>query len=185
MNQNIIIRPVKKEDITNILALDRKITGEFFVPLLAKIYESLGIRPHTQQDLENELLIDEKSFLEYLDQPDTTKLYGAFTERDNTACGIIVFHTYNYNNVEIDLLMVDSDYRNQKIGKQLFQTILRAFPNTLHCTVSPFQHYNEKALRFYESLGFKRIGKGPLNEKNTHNISYHDLYFVYQLDIVK
>lgn len=182
-NDNIVIRAARFEDLKEILALDRRVTYEFFKPLFVSIYEHLGINQDAVHDLEIELADGEASFPEYTKPESQTKLYAAFDSSDNSPYGLIVFHQHDDITIEIDLLEVDANYRNKGVGRKLISSALHAFAGIKKCIVYPIQYNNESTLSFYQSLGFKNLGKGPADKKNSHGISYADMYFFYELII--
>jgi putative acetyltransferase len=59
----------------------------------------------------------------------------------------------------LEALFVDPDHHGKGIGKALIRNVLAAHPNL---TVD-VNEQNPKALRFYEHLGFERIGRSALD----------------------
>ncbi len=77
--------------------------------------------------------------------------------------------------IEIDLLIIDKEYRRLGLGKKLIYAALETYKECKTCTVYCFSH-NEKALAFYESQGFVVMGPGPKDRINNYGISYAELY---------
>ncbi len=183
IKSEIIVRPVQSEDLPGILEVDKKVTREHFIPLLTSTYNYLNINRSAEEDLENEIIEDEKTFPDYINPTNNTKLYGAFDSNTNKPYGLIIFHKADAETIMIDLIEVDQDYTNQKIGKKLFKAAIGACKNITRCMLYTIQHYNENTIAFYKSLGFKDPIKGPKDQKTPAGVSYHDIYFFYEIDI--
>lgn len=106
-------------------------------------------------------LEDHVFFLNHIMSKDN-KVYLAID--DNKVVGILAS-----NDNEINQLYIHNDYQGKGLGKR-FLEIAKA--NSIgRLTLYTFE-INHKAQRFYESNGFKIIGRGHENEENLNDIRY-------------
>ena len=181
--QPIDIRPATADELPSILELDKRVTYEFFKPLFIDIYNKLGIKNDIDHDLNEELKTDEQTFSLIIKMQSTERLHVAWDKAQNIPCGLLVFHKETNNEIILDLLLVDKNYRNQGIGKRLVHSAYKAFDGIKTITVYPVQFNNGNTLKFYESLGFKNLGVGPSDKINIYGIPYSDMYYYFKLDI--
>lgn len=82
--------------------------------------------------------------------------YAFCFEEDDVIKGFIIF-TLLYENVEIELLFVDNQYRNKNIGTSLIKYIFDNYKNKnvlLEVSLN-----NIPALSLYKKMGFIEVGK--------------------------
>lgn len=184
LNTPIIIRPAQIEELKEAFDLDARVTFEFFKPLLLKSYSHL-IDPKNIDDLLNsDLVTEEKLLSEAIKTPENKRLHIAYDTNKKCIAGLLLFHKEK-ELAELDLLLVDKDYRNRGIGKRLVYSVLDVFNDITTITVHPLKIDNNATLKFYESLGFKNLGSGPSDKINTFGVRYSDMYFMYKLDVHK
>ncbi|MBI6871225.1 GNAT family N-acetyltransferase [Clostridium aciditolerans] len=83
---------------------------------------------------------------------------------NNKVVGIIAF-----NGNEINQLYIHNDYQGKGLGKKLLD--MAKINSKGRLTLYTFE-VNHKAQRFYESNGFKIIGRGHENGENLDDIKY-------------
>lgn len=181
---NIEVRVVKKNELEEVLELDRRVIFEYFKPLYKKFYSHLPIGQNPDYFLEKDLELDTQNFKNYLEQDSGYDfLRVAYDVKNIKIVGIINFHFTQKNIIEIDLLIVDKVCRGQGVGKKLVNSLIKDFQDLQKIIVMPYQLGNEKTLNFYYSLGFKNLGL-PGDEKDfTYNIEKSKLYYLLELDI--
>ncbi|MDR3647236.1 MAG: GNAT family N-acetyltransferase [Candidatus Babeliales bacterium] len=165
------------------MELDRKVTYEFFKPLFIDIYTNLGIKNDIDNDLEEELKNDSQTFSNLIQSNGIERLHVAWDTLQNIPCGLLLFHKEENNEIMLDLLLVDKNYRGQGIGKRLVNSTYKTFDGIKIVTVYPVQFNNKNTLKFYESLGFKNLGVGPFDKINIYGIRYSDMYYHFKLDM--
>ena len=80
-------------------------------------------------------------------------------EEDNTSIGFIVF-SINENIATIELVAVDREYQNKRIGKAMMielDRFLYEVKNEVTLIKVGTQAENENAIRFYQNRGFKLV----------------------------
>ena len=88
---------------------------------------------------------------------------------DETIVGICrIFNKENFN--QLQAIYVLPEYQGQGIGKMFWNESLKFFDKNKKIIVQ-VATYNEKAIKFYESLGFKDNGKRFSEEKHRMPIS--------------
>lgn len=183
VRSEILVRPATLADIPEVLELDRRASFEYFKPLYTKAYAHLSLGKNPDYFLELDLKQDEQTFYELVKTPGDTRLHIAYDGELKRVAGLIVFHKEHEDIVELDLLLVDKDYRRMGIGKKLVRDAIATFKNIKTCLVYPIQHANNETLRFYQSMGFKNMGVGPENKKNIYGIKYSEMHFHFRFDL--
>lgn|SRR3989338_3875002 len=183
--EEFTIRTVKETELQAILELDRKVSFEFFKPLFMAGYSHLSIGQNPDYFLEKDLEADTKNFAKFLTENSAYNyLRVAFDNYKNRIVGLINFHIIDEKQtIEIDLLVIDKNYRGKGVGKKLVIETLFAFENLKYCIVHPFCLSNEKSLKFYYALGFKNLESAD-NAINSHYlVENYKLYYYLRLDI--
>lgn len=153
----IIIRPANLDDLESVLELDREISWEYFKPLFL-VDNDPSISENADALLEEDLIHDQIMFLEGAKEINQQRLYIAL-DSQGKIIGFIVFHLRE-KTVIIDLLLIQKDYRNQKIGKKLLESTFSVFDSIDHCELLAIIN-NVLALKCYEAMGFKRLREIP------------------------
>ena len=80
---------------------------------------------------------------------------------ENQIVGVLVLHLAGPLNGYIQTIATHPDWRNRGLGTQLMQfaeeRIFRQSPNVFLCVSS----FNPRAQKFYERLGYRRVGELP------------------------
>ncbi len=184
LRAEIVVRPAAMADVPEVLELDRHVTYEYFKPLYVKAYPHLPLGQDPDRFLEPELQQDEKTFYDCVKNPGNTRLHIAYDSNSKRIGGLIVFHKEHEDTIELDLLLVDKDYRKMGIGRKLVYNAVATFKYIKTCIVYPVRHKNDATLKFYQSLGFKNLGVCPLDKMNPYGIKYSDMYFYFRLDVI-
>lgn len=178
MATSITIRNAVITDYHSIIALDHKITYEYFKPLYQEYFAHLELGKNPDPFLEKELAADEHDFKELL-TGDNDRMLIALD--DGKIVGMMLFHEEN-KILDLDLLLIDKEYRKQGIGKKLVRALLDANSNASKCIVYCIRG-NEPARQFYEKMGFINHGLPQTDKKNIYGISFADFYWEYELII--
>ena len=136
------------------IKLDYKITFEFFKPLFIKLYSHLIESDKVDYFLNLELANDEKDFKETIKNKGNKRLYIAYDIDKKSIAGILLFHDKD-DFVELDLLLVDEDYRKKGVCRKLVFNAISFFENIKSAVVYPFIIDNGDTLKFYESIDYK------------------------------
>lgn len=124
----VTIQDAQLSDLDEIMALDRKVSFEYFQPLFKQQYPHLVLGQQADQLLEEDLVFDYAKFQKSLSaQTDQNRLLVAKDSDQEKVVGFLQFHIQPAYGV-FDLLMVDKEYRRQKIGQQLLAAALYKFP---------------------------------------------------------
>ncbi|MFA6527041.1 MAG: GNAT family N-acetyltransferase [Candidatus Babeliales bacterium] len=183
LDASIEIRHATISDLDKIIALDLDVSMEFFKPMYENCYHDTTMGQQAEQSLKNEVYCDANIFKNAITAHDNKqKLIIASDTTTTKYCGLILGEKTNDTTMEIALLLVAKDYRNQGVGKKLIRTALSAFDGITRCQVYPFKQNNKATLAFYEKVGFQKIGDAPADRKNSYGISFDKLYFQYVLD---
>ena len=81
----------------------------------------------------------------------------ALVYEDDFIKGILVYQ-YLYDRVEIDYIIVNSNYRKQKIATKLLQFLENSYKNINNITLE-VRESNKIAIEFYLKNGFKEVTK--------------------------
>lgn len=176
----IEVRPITQQDLAAAVELDRQISFDFFEPLYALGYPEFSFGQHPHDFLERELLEDAKEFALCIEAQGDQRLFVA--KWSNQIVGLILFHRKD-EILWLDLLLVDAKNRGLGIGKALVYKACAFWKECLYCDVCPFKRANSDTLKFYEAIGFKKLGDGPSDRINAYGERYSDLYYYYRLDI--
>ena len=176
--QNITIRFAQVADLTSVCDLDRMVTYEYFKPLYQEHFTHFELGCNPDPFLEKELAADVTDFKQLLTSNANHILIALDVER---IVGILIFHQES-TSLELDLLLIDEQYRKQGIGKKLVDAMLAANQDATHCNVYVIRG-NHPALKFYEKLGFINLGIPHKEKQNIYGISYADMYWHYELRI--
>ncbi len=175
---NCVIQPATAEDLQEIVALDYNVTFEFFKPLYLRSYSHL-IDPNKVDYLLNiELVRDEQLFRKIVGHEVNDRLHIAYDNNKKKIAGILSFHQEEHN-LELDLLLVDKEYRKMGIGRKLVLSVKDVCDGIKSIIVTPLKIDNAPTLKFYESLGFKNLGTIQSDQKNIYGVAYSDMYFYY------
>lgn len=176
----IIIQKPATTDLDALTKLDRKVCYEYFKPLYQQYYAhySFGMDPDTR--LEQDILEDKEMFAHCIEENGKYQLLAAFDSIANTIVGLLVFYKKDAESLELELLIIDSEYRKQGIGKRLIMEAIKKCDRIKTCNSYVFT-FNESAKKFYESLGFINLGKGEIDRMSDYGISYAELFYHYRL----
>jgi ribosomal protein S18 acetylase RimI-like enzyme len=127
----INLRRAEAGDIDDILALEKSLDG-------TKIYSALTDR----KELEEEI----KSTIFYV------------MEKDGKIVGDTAYEMKGENHAYIDGLVVSPEFQGQGIARQAMTMILEELKNikVIDLVTHP---ENERAIKLYESIGFKKVGE--------------------------
>ena len=81
----------------------------------------------------------------------------ALVYEDDFIKGILVYQ-YLYDRLEIDYIIVDSDYRKMGIATKLLKTLENTYKNIDNITLE-VRESNKSAINFYLKNGFKEVAK--------------------------
>ena len=81
----------------------------------------------------------------------------ALVYEDDFIKGILVYQ-YLYDRLEIDYIIVDSDYRNIGIATKLLKELEKTYKNIDNITLE-VRESNSSAINFYLKNGFKEVAK--------------------------
>jgi Acetyltransferase (GNAT) family. len=183
VTQPIDIRPASMNELPSVLELDERVTYEFFKPLYTALYQHLNVNRDVDKDLQEELVGDAENFPQLIDSWGAERLQIAWDVENNIPCGLLVFSQHAHNEVLLDLLLVDKNYRGKGIGKKLVRSVVQIFKDIKAMIVYPIQFNNDDTLKFYESLGFKNFGLASEDKINSHGIRHSDMYYYFRLDM--
>ena len=152
------VRSATHADIPEALNLSWKVSIEYFEPFFRSCYSEMSLGQDPLYYLKIDAMRDAQSFSECVSSEGFNRLYIACDQNTQKIVGLIVFHQEE-NNAEIDLLLIDKEYRNKGIGKKLVFSAFQTFKSSALWQVYVFSR-NEEALKFYRSLGFVDAGLG-------------------------
>lgn len=146
----INIRPAQQDDLEAVLELDRIISWEYFKPLFLQ-YTGLILSQKPDELLEDDLKKDRTMLSEGINHINNQRLLVACDQND-----IVGFASYQKEdlNIHVNLIFINKEYRNRKIGKRLMDSVLHTFADTRSCTLFVLDK-NISACRMYEAYGFK------------------------------
>ena len=129
--EKISLRRATAKDVNNILELEKNLDG-------TKIYSALIDRKELEEEIRN------------------TVFY--VIENDGEIAGDTAYEMKGENHVYIDGLVVSPKFQRQGIARQAMKMILEELKNikVIDLVTHP---ENEKAIKLYESLGFKKTGE--------------------------
>ncbi len=184
-NQNKIhldIRMAEFSDLPKLSILNYTIAHEYFKMLYKTEYEHLDLGKNAEQSIKQELEYENRLFYSYIADQLPGKIIIACSA--NNPVGLIALRYYKPDTLEIELLIIDKNYRGLNIGRKLVEAGLKYFVNKYndikYCTVYPFNKADKKVLSFYESLGFVNCGAPQESRFTPSNASYKDIYFYYK-----
>lgn len=180
-NAQIIYRAATNNDIASSLDLDYRVSMEFFKPFFKDNYAHLSLGKDPDHALSLDLENDKKLFPDCVNMVDKDRLFVAYDDEKKFVVGLIVFHKEAAYLLEIDLLLIDKEYRTKGIGKNLVQKALSYFKDIKACGVHVFNK-NYQAINFYQKLGFINKGSGPENKNTVYGISYKEICVYCYLD---
>jgi len=185
----IQVRPAQPDDLTQILALDRRVTYEFFKPLYQNHYGQFEFGKNPDRFFEEELKEDARLYPGYIagqagqeSKRILTAHYGRSCFDRTTLAGFILFHI-DHTTVHIDLLLVDKNFRRLGVGRKLVVSVLESFPTATSCVARLLKFGNEATVAFYESLGFVNKGLLPADEISFYGIPYAEYEWEYELTL--
>lgn len=172
---DIIIRPGIQSDIAPALALDYEIMMEYFKPLFINYYGDMPLGKNPDYYLGLDFQYDTRMFADCVNLVGCERLYVAFDQELRKVAGFIAFHKDRDTTGEIDLLLINKEYRRMGIGKKLIAQAIASMKPITFCGVYVFSQ-NREALKFYYSYGFKDLGLGPKAEQKIYpGIFYRDV----------
>ncbi len=179
VNGEIVIRRAITADSESILDFDRRISFEHFKPRYIQGYPHLPLGKDPDYYLEQEIIHDTKWFPECIKEASNQPLFIAVAPNTKTVVGLIIFHKVDVATVQIDLILVDSQYQRQGIGKRLMKVAFDYCKEVSSYIVYPLRYGNDEALRFYQALGFKDCGLAAADKISVYGIPYSELYYLY------
>lgn len=179
---DVIIRPARMQDLQEILALDYRVTFEYFKPVFIKSYAQLIPSEKIDDFLNQDLVYDSQIFPEIIKTQENARLHIAYDTNKKFIAGFLRFHKQE-DVVELDFFVIDKDYRRMGIGRKLIHDAIATFGSVKTVVLYTLKLGNDNTHRFYESMGFKNMGPGSSDKKYSWGISYADLFFLYRLDI--
>lgn len=180
VSEFIQIRRAREHDLPAALELDRSVTFEFFKPLYVTYYAHLPHGKNADHFLLCELDADKQNFPKCLDDTSSRRLLVAEDMRTNTLVGLLLFHR-EHGIMELDLLLVDQQYRRKGIGRRLVREALTIFDSITACIVYPLRFGNENQLAFYGSLGFMCEKQVPHEKHDVYGIDYAETRYFYRM----
>src|SRR5579871_946456 len=154
LSADIVIRPITMADVPATLELNATICQEYFKPMFIKYYTHTPIGKDPDYYLGLDIINDTKQYPECAQNTGNEKLWIAYDQEQAKVIGLIMFHLEHEDTVEVDLLLVEQNYRHQGIGKRLMQAVLMPYEEIKRVGVCVFSH-NYPALTFYQSLRFE------------------------------
>lgn len=178
----VIIRPAVAADIPALIAFDRAITYEYFVPLVPQYYQNFFTLDQYAQEMEYELnVMDPDLFKKAIDQVDNIYLHVAVNEENQDLVAFNLFSQID-DTLNLDLILVAKDYRNKGICSKFIQTIIENFSEIKMITTEVLQ-CNLAACKAYEKIGFKNTGPGSADKTNCFGFGLDKWIFVYKLHL--
>ncbi|MDR3647232.1 MAG: GNAT family N-acetyltransferase [Candidatus Babeliales bacterium] len=181
-SENIIIRPAIKDDFEKLMIVDKKISYEYFKPIFLKYYSELPFGKDPDQYLELDLKQDEIYFNNYIQDPNKNMINLAWDKNNKNIAGMTFFHKED-NILHIDLLLVDKDYRNMKIGRKLLNSAINFYKDIKTCLLYTLRFGNESTHKFYKAMGFKCTGIRPGKESKFIFQGYPEVFLDYKLEL--
>jgi RimJ/RimL family protein N-acetyltransferase len=121
----------------------------------------------------------EKEFLHNLSREHNYSIIDPETDKLIGNCGFLDIDHLNQT-AEIGIFIGDKNYLNKGYGTEAFSLLIdygfKAL--NLHNIMLKVYEYNERAIKVYEKIGFKRIGlrrEALLRNLERHNIVYMDI----------
>lgn len=183
VSKNIVIRQAKDIDFEAILNLNITLAYEYFKPLFINHYSHLTIGKNPDHYLELELNNNIEIFTKCINNPNGNQgLLIAYDTTEKIYAGLILFHK-ELDELEIDLLLINSRYCTFGLGKKLVTQALATFDDIKSCTVYPIRLGNENILKFYQVIGFANLGIPTIDKKNTYGMDYREMFFYFKMDI--
>lgn len=126
------------------------------------------LREHGDIFSEKDIKNFKQDLISYLSLPRHVAEYGLtfIIEVDNIVCGIILYQKdqYSHNSYNIKWLIIKKDQQNKGYGTHLVNEVTKRIKKVggkhIYLETSNERH-NEHAKKFYEDLGFKRVGVLP------------------------
>ena len=179
LGSNVQIRLANKSDLEPLLQLDYDVSFEYFKPMYQEYYSQFEFGKNPDKFLLDEVRVDREIFSSAINLQDESKLFCAYDQDKNKYAGLLLIEQIFEGDLELELLLIHSDYRRYGIGKRIVYEGINSFFGVKRCYVQPFRFGNEKTLSFYEKIGFKRLGLAPSNKINSYGVPFSDLYFNY------
>lgn len=179
VGSNVQIRLAGKDDLELLLQLDYEISFEYFKPMYQEHYSQFAFGKNPDKFLMDEVRADREIFSNAILYQDGIKLFCAYDISQQKCAGLLLIEQINEDNLELELLLIHSQYRRHGIGKKLVYAGIKSFTGIERCYVQPFRFGNDKTLAFYEKIGFKRLGLAPADKFNSYGERFSDLYFDY------
>lgn len=165
----ITVQKAESRDLKNIFELDEKVSFEFFEPLYKKHYAHTSLGKNPKLYLNSELEIDRQEFPKIINDPDYYFLVAKQKDNDNCT-GFLIAHKIS-DFYQIDLLLVDEQFRGFGIGSKL----ISALKDKNLCTY--VMKENKSAINFYKKSGFEITDNPNPDKLNSYGIKYKDMYF--------
>ena len=180
---HIIIRNACMHDLKKLLALDRRVSFEYFKPIYANGYAHLELGKNPDYFLELELQNDASWLPACIQGTTQEQILIAYDQQRQTCAGFLIFHLHAPRTLELDLLLIDAPYRGTGIGKKLIFAAIALSSQITSCIVYPLRYANTDTLAFYRAIGFADLGPDTRNKINVYGINCADMYLYYRLDI--
>lgn len=178
--KTVAIRPATKNDIPEILKIDKEASLEYFVPFFSQYYSHYNFGRNATEFLLSEVKKDKERFTEYITPESPHSLWIAQDIEKNEIIGLITFVQIDTSIVELELLLLKKECRGRGIGKRLVLEPLKELDKINTCFLYCFKE-NKPTLKFYESLGFVNTGPGPSNRNFTNNVPYSETHYKLEL----
>lgn len=178
---SVSVREVTQDDLQKVCAVDKEVSFEHFLAVYQDISKVNKLPEPAEKLLRDELEADIRVFQDAVNHRGIYRLFAAFDEETGECCGFSLLSTKNDKEVTLDLLLICAAFRGKGVGKELVKYALaKHYPSASKCMVYPFKHGNEGAIKFYERLGFKKLGDGPKGHPCVLG-KFEDVYYAYEL----
>lgn len=179
VGSDVQIRLADKSDLELLLQLDYEVSFEYFKPMYHKYYSQFAFGKNPDKFLMDEVRADREIFSDTILYQDDIKLFCAYDVGQQKCAGLLLIEQIHEDDLELELLLIHSQYRRHGIGKKLVYAGINSFTGAKRCYVQPFRFGNDKTLVFYEKIGFKCLGLASADKFNSYGERFSDLYFDY------
>jgi N-acetylglutamate synthase-like GNAT family acetyltransferase len=184
-SHDISLRFAQKQDIPAILALDKQVTDDYFIPVITANYGHLPAfqDPHAAETLcagwDTLLAAIIENATNETDNNNHHILVATHNKNSNNIIGLCAFEKQD-TALFINYLIVSQQVRNQGLGKLLLNTALSTYNDINSCSLETLAYGNESTLAFYDHYGF-------INTKQLCSIDerFPDTHYLLKLELNK
>lgn len=176
MQSKIIITKATQRDLKKIMELNRHVSVEFFKPIYQKYYTNFDLGQNPDKYIESELAMESKEYPHIIDDSD----YLFFVAIVAGSIAGFIISSKKQQAVQIDLLLVNKDYRGQGVGTALigftYDQIKKHFSKIRIVEVYVLKE-NIDAINFYQRNGFVKSVMADQCRMTTYGIKFADMFY--------